>query len=174
VEAIIRQANISDAVSLAKFAEHTFKDAFVYDNLASNIDMYCQQNFSSQIQQQEILNSNVVTFLAEVDQALVGFAQMKLESSVDCVNASRPAELYRLYVATNQHGTGIAHKIIQEVLCRASEANSDRLWLGVWEDNPKAIAFYQKYGFKMVGEHIFNLGLDPQRDLIMVADIEGV
>ncbi|MFT5520087.1 MAG: ribosomal protein S18 acetylase RimI-like enzyme [Enterobacterales bacterium] len=171
MKAIIRQANKSDAASLAKFAEHTFRDAFIYDNLVSNIDMHCLQSFSSQIQQQEILNSNIVTFLAEVDQDLVGFAQLKLDSSVDCVKANKPAELYRLYIATKHHGTGLAHKIIQEVLRSASEAKNDYIWLGVWEHNPRAIAFYQKYGFRMIGEHIFNLGLDPQRDLIMVTDI---
>ncbi|MFT5450917.1 MAG: ribosomal protein S18 acetylase RimI-like enzyme [Enterobacterales bacterium] len=171
MKATIRQAAQSDAAALAKFAEHTFRDAFAYDNLISNIDMHCLQSFSYQMQQQELLNANMITFLAEIDNSLVGFAQLKLESPVDCIKASKPAEIYRLYVATKQHGTGLAHKIIQEVLRTASEAQSNCIWLGVWEHNPRAIAFYRQYGFNTIGEHVFNLGLDPQRDLIMSANI---
>jgi len=41
------------------------------------------------------------------------------------------------------------------------------VWLGVWEHNPRAIAFYRKWGFEAVGEHVFVVGTDPQRDLVM-------
>ena len=53
------------------------------------------------------------------------------------------------------------------VLSAAAQANCDHVWLGVWERNPKAIAFYRKFGFEVIGEHRFVLGRDPQRDLVM-------
>ena len=170
---IIRQAKQNDAKSLAQLAEHLFRETFSSENLGTNIEMFCLQNFGSEIQQQEILNSNIVTFLAEIECKLVGFAQLRLESYINTIKARRPSELYRLYVSSEQHGCGLAHKIIKEVLCAASNANSDYIWLGVWENNPRAIAFYQKYGFSVTGEHVFKLGLDPQRDIIMAAEIEG-
>ena len=55
-----------------------------------------------------------------------------------------------------------------KVLTTVDQVKSDCLWLGVWEDNPRAIAFYKKYDFTVVGEHIFTVGTDPQRDLIMI------
>lgn len=173
MSAIIRQAKQIDATSLARLAESTFRQTFSHENLAANIEMHCLQNFSSEIQEQEILNSNIVTFVAEIESTLVGFAQLRLKSAVDCIKASKPSELYRLYVSNEQQGTGLAHQIIKDILRAASNANNDCVWLGVWEHNPRAIAFYQKYGFSMAGEHIFKLGRDPQRDLIMVAEVEG-
>jgi ribosomal protein S18 acetylase RimI-like enzyme len=168
----IRQATQTDAVSLANFAEHAFRETFSDENLIADMDMYCLENFASKIQEQEILDSNVVTFLAEVNGKLVGFAQLVLESAVSFIKSHRPSQLHRLYVSTEQHGHGLAHKIIQEVLHTASDANSDFIWLGVWEQNPKAIKFYKKYGFRVVGSHVFKLGLDPQLDLIMVTEVE--
>ena len=168
----IRRAKQNDANSLANLAEYTFRETFSHENLATDIDLHCLRNFSFEIQQKEILNSNIVTFLAEIESKLVGFAQLNLESSSNSIKAHRPSELYRLYVSKEQQGSGLAHKIIKEVLNAASNANSDYIWLGVWERNPKAIAFYQKYGFTVVGEHIFKVGLDPQCDLIMIAQVE--
>lgn len=173
MNAVIRQAKQADAIPLARLAESTFRETFSHENLASNIDMHCLQNFSSEIQEQEILNSNIVTVLAEVESTLVGFAQLRLESSVDCIKASKSSELYRLYISNKQQGSGLAHQIIKRILCVASNAKNDCIWLGVWEHNPRAITFYQKYGFSMAGEHVFRLGRDLQRDLIMVATVEG-
>ena len=41
------------------------------------------------------------------------------------------------------------------------------MWLGVWEENHRANAFYRKHGYAEVGEHVFMLGADAQRDLIL-------
>jgi len=170
---IIRKAIQNDAKSFAQYAEHTFRETYSADNLATNIDIYCQQNFGYKIQEQEINNPSIITFLAEKECELLGFAQLRIESSVKSIEAHKPSELYRLYVSNEQHGSGLARKIIKEVLRAASNTNSDRIWLGVWENNPRAITFYQKCGFSVVGEHVFKLGLDPQRDLIMVAEVES-
>ncbi|MEL6322107.1 MAG: N-acetyltransferase, partial [Cyanobacteria bacterium J06626_14] len=69
------------------------------------------------------------------------------------------------------HGRGVAHKLMAKILSTASDAGADHIWLGVWEHNPRAIAFYGKYGFRVVGEHTFQFGSDPQRDLVMMAEV---
>ena len=76
-------------------------------------------------------------------------------------------ELQRLYIAADWHGRGIAQQLMETALAIAIDSGCDTLWLGVWEDNPRAIAFYNKYGFQAVGEHSFRLGEDLQRDIVM-------
>jgi diamine N-acetyltransferase len=76
-------------------------------------------------------------------------------------------------VDASQHGTGLAHHLMAHVLARAEAARAAEVWLGVWERNPRALAFYRKWGFDVVGEHIFKLGEDPQRDLIMRRDVQS-
>jgi ribosomal protein S18 acetylase RimI-like enzyme len=111
--------------------------------------------------------------LADDAGTLVGFAQLGWGSRTPSVTALRPVELQRLYVTRPAHGTGVAHELMNEVLRLAREHAADHLWLGVWEHNPRAIAFYRKYGFREVGEHVFLLGRDPQRDLILVRSVSG-
>jgi ribosomal protein S18 acetylase RimI-like enzyme len=83
------------------------------------------------------------------------------------VKAQHPAELNRIYVVTERHGTGVAQALLKEALANAAAAGADCLWLGVWEHNPKAMAFYKKFGFEIVGSHPFMLGHERQRDLVM-------
>ncbi|MEM9214828.1 MAG: GNAT family N-acetyltransferase [Cyanobacteria bacterium P01_F01_bin.150] len=171
-QAFIRRADIDDAEVLAHLAEYTFRDAFATENNGSDLDLYCAKNFGPEVQRLEIIGSNSVVLLGEVDGQPVGFAQVLLHAPQASVVADRPSELRRLYVSKKWHGQGVAHKIMSQVLTIASQDNADVIWLGVWEHNPRAIAFYRKYGFEAVGEHDFMFGNELQRDLIMAAKID--
>ena len=86
--------------------------------------------------------------------------------------AARPAEIQRIYVAREWHGRGAAQALMAEALRLAGSGGADAVWLGVWERNPRAIAFYRKLGFVENGDHVFPLGDDPQRDVVMVLPVE--
>jgi ribosomal protein S18 acetylase RimI-like enzyme len=168
----IRSANVQDAAGLAKLAEYTFRDTFTTDNNSADMELHCASNFGVAIQRQEILNPNNIILLAEIDNQFVAFAHVRLQSPKSCIAAQQPAELYRLYVEKAWHGRGVAHKLMPQVLATITQTGADAIWLGVWEDNPRAIAFYRKYGFSVVGEHTFQFGNDPQRDWVMMTAID--
>ena len=168
----IRQAHSDDSEALAYIAKRTFRETFATKDNLTDTEFYCSKNFGTEIQRQEILDPNCATLLAEVKGQLVAFAQVRLHSPKDCVAADQPSELHRLYVGKEWHGRGVAHKLMSKILSTASDAGADHIWLGVWEHNPRAIAFYGKYEFRVVGEHIFQFGSDPQRDLVMAAEVE--
>lgn len=170
----VRQANSSDATSLAAIAERTFRETFAVDNSEENISLHCAQKFGAEIQSGEIADPQLITLLAEVAGELVGFAQLRLEHAAARVSGDRPAELHRIYVASEWHGRGVATELMRAVCAAAARAGSDCIWLGVWEQNLKAIAFYRKCGFSVVGDHAFMLGRDRQRDLILAARIDGL
>jgi ribosomal protein S18 acetylase RimI-like enzyme len=169
----IRQATVADAGLLATLAEKTFRDTFVAENSTTDMNLHCTKNFSAEIQRREILDPNYVTILAGQDGEWVAFAQVRLHSPIHCVRAENPSELLRLYVATQWHGKGIAREVMSEALATAARSGADYIWLGVWEQNPKAIAFYRKCGFSAVGDRVFHVGDDPQRDLVMAMEIDG-
>jgi diamine N-acetyltransferase len=171
---MIRPANASDAASLAALAERTFRETFAIDNSGEDIDLHCARKFSAEIQGEEIASPHMTTLLAEVAGELVGFAQLRLAHPAACVKADRPAELHRIYVLSEWHGRGLARELMRAVCAAAARAGCDCIWLGVWERNLKAIAFYRKCGFAVVGDHPFVLGRDRQRDLIMAAQLEGI
>ena len=169
--AVIRRAEPTDAVPLAILAEQTFRDAFTEGNDPDDMVLHCAASFGPEIQAREIEDPDTATIVADEDGDLIGFAQVRLRSPKACVSAERPSELYRVYVSRRWHGQGVAQQIMREVLATAARAGSDRIWLGVWENNRRALGFYRKYGFEVVGEHVFQFGTDAQTDLIMAADV---
>jgi ribosomal protein S18 acetylase RimI-like enzyme len=170
--ALVRQATVDDADALARLAKSTFMEMFVAENSKADMDLHCKKHFSADIQRHEILDPNCATIVADLDDELVAFAQVRLYSPKQGISAERPSELHRLYVSTKWHGKGVAHQTMSRALATAAHSGADYIWLGVWEHNPKAIAFYRKYGFKVVGEHVFKMGEDPQRDLVMALEID--
>jgi ribosomal protein S18 acetylase RimI-like enzyme len=167
----VRRATESDANALAGIAERTFRDTFADSNTAEDMNLHCESAYGAPIQRREILDPRWVNLLAESGGALIGFAQLRLLQPKDGVAAERPSELYRIYVSREWHGRGVAQELMREVLAAAVAAQSDGMWLGVWERNLKAQAFYRKFGFEAVGEHVFLVGQDRQRDLIMARSI---
>lgn len=168
---VIRRARPEDAAALAELAERTFRDAFGATNDPVDMDLHCARRFGPAIQESEIRDPELITLLAEGEDGPIGFAQLRLDAAKDCVVAERPAELHRIYVLESRHGRGIAQGLMREVLTAAAQSQVDRIWLGVWEENPRAMAFYVKHGFEVVGEHVFRFGTDMQTDLIMAATV---
>jgi ribosomal protein S18 acetylase RimI-like enzyme len=164
---IIRHATLDDAKSLARLAEQTFRDTFGPVNTAENMTLFCQSTYGESIQAAEISNPNMVTLLVDNQPDLIGYAQLHWGEPPTCVLAERPGEIQRFYILSSWHGQGIAQRLMNACIAEMEQKGADVVWLGVWESNPKAIAFYKKCGFVAVGEQIFPLGNDPQRDIVM-------
>jgi len=167
----IRNANIADAKRLSILADKTFRDTFEAFNTAEDMKLHCESHYSETIQANEILNSEIVTLVCESGDELIGYVQLRWNNAPTCVGGIHTTEIQRLYVDKLWHGKGIAQDLMARSLAFAEGRGSDKLWLGVWERNPRAIAFYKKFAFVEVGAHVFPLGSDPQRDIILVRDL---
>ncbi len=167
----IRRANEDDALALSVLAEKTFCDAFADSNTAENMQLHCAGSYGQALQLAEIRDPSRETWVAEIDSRLVAFAQLRLDATSPMISSQRPVEIQRFYVDASHHGTGLSHQLMAHVVARAKVGRAAALWLGVWERNPRALAFYRKWGFDFVGEHTFKLGNDLQRDLIMRRDV---
>lgn len=163
----IRLASDTDAARLAIMAESTFRDTFQQANSVEDMDLYCAKSFGLARQLAEIQDPAMSTLLVEIGVELIAFGQLRFGATLECIQGHKPVEIYRLYVASSWHGRGIAQELMTALINHAFKGDADCLWLGVWEHNPRAIAFYRKFQFQIVGEHIFVLGNDRQRDLIM-------
>jgi ribosomal protein S18 acetylase RimI-like enzyme len=163
----IRKAQITDAANLARLQERTFRDAFEASNTPEDLALHCDAHYGEAIQQRELSDPAVETLVCEHEGDLVAFAQLRTRKPPACVVAERPLEIQRFYVLNEWHGKRLAHDLMTAVIERAVQQGAGQVWLGVWEHNPRAIAFYRKWGFSEVGEQIFPLGTDPQRDIVM-------
>ena len=145
---VIRKATADDAAELSILAESTFRATFAEANTEANLAQHCRAAYGEPIQRSEILSSEVRTILAECNESLVAYAQLRLSKAPSCVMGARAIEIQRLYVAQSWHGRGLAQALMSACLTESQAVQADVVWLGVWEHNPRAIAFYKKFGFK--------------------------
>ncbi len=165
---VIRKASTDDTDALARLASQTFLDAFEKANEPRNIRAYVKQAFSPPQIAKELLDDVSTFFVAERDSALIAYAKTRTLPSPECVKSTTATELHRIYVEQRFVGTGIGQMLLDAALQATEEAGHDFLWLGVWENNPDAVAFYERFGFTKVGNQVFMMGPEKQTDIIMM------
>ena len=166
----LRQAVPSDALALSVFAAAAFADTFAADNSPEDMAAYRAEAFSAERQRAELTDPACTVLLAERGDALTGYAMLRdgvAPAGVNGIPAGSALEIARLYAGRQWIGTGVGAALMQRCLDVATSRGREWVWLGVWERNARAIAFYARWGFTDVGSQHFQLGADRQTDRIM-------
>jgi ribosomal protein S18 acetylase RimI-like enzyme len=165
---VIRRATSDDASMLAALAARLFAQAFRPTNDPDDIRMHLTETFSPEKQLAEIVDPARAVWIAEDDDGrAVGYAMVRVGVSGPGVVGDRPAEVQRIYADAEWHGRGVGAALMRACIDHAVALGCDVVWLGVWERNPRAIAFYEKMGYVAVAKQTFLLGRDLQHDLVM-------
>ena len=172
-EITIRPATLGDAKPLTDLAYTTFWDAFAHHpkNAPDDLNHYMRQAFNLEQITLELADESSIFLIAEIDGKPAGYAKLIVGAIEDGITAKRPVELNRLYSHQEFIGKGVGQNLMDECFERARRHGHDVMWLGVWEYNPRAQRFYEKNGFRVVGRHTFQLGSDPQTDLLMQKEL---
>ena len=168
MEVHIHPATTKDIPLLTSLGRVTFEQTFARDNTASDMQLYLMQNFNEDQISAELLDPFSYFILADVDEEPAGYAKMKENALPPGVSPVKALEIERIYVRQEFIGKKIGKSLIEYCLDFAKSNGYKMLWLGVWEKNQRAISFYEKWGFKVFGSHLFMLGTDAQTDLLMV------
>jgi len=161
---MIRRAIPDDAARLAELAARTFHDTFAAHNRPEDMEAYMSTAYGVEVQRAEIADPARITLVVEEGEALIAYAQLRIHIP--------EIEIGRFYVDNAWHGRGIAQSLMSVVLELARNLGATRLWLGVWERNARAIAFYEKCGFVDCGSQPFLLGSDLQTDRVMERPVD--
>ncbi|MBW2201382.1 MAG: GNAT family N-acetyltransferase [Deltaproteobacteria bacterium] len=163
----IRQASHDEIETVAEIAARTFRDAFGPDNDPKDMEIYLASAFAPEQIATELADPDSRFLLAYVGAEVVGYAKLKAGEVPDCVRGPSPVELVRLYLDQRVLGKRYGAALIEACFKQARNSGYKTIWLGVWEYNERAQAFYRKWGFIEVGSHAFTVGNDVQTDLIM-------
>ena len=163
----IRHGTLDDAGLLSELGARTFSETFAADNTAENLAAYIATSFNVAQQTTELEDPASTFLIAEIDGRAAGYAKLHDGEPEKAVEGANPVELVRLYVSRDWLGRGIGEQLMRACVDEARQAGHDTIWLGVWERNARAQAFYRKWNFRAVGEHVFKLGSDLQRDILM-------
>jgi ribosomal protein S18 acetylase RimI-like enzyme len=136
-----------------------------------DMDEFLSTMYHTSQQEEEIASENIRTLIVEAEDQIIGFAQVRSGLVPECVVGELPIELWRFYVDQLWQGRGIAQDLMNAAKAGAVGLGGRTIWLGVWEDNARAISFYSKSGFRDVGSKSFWVGKDRQTDRVMVSDL---
>lgn len=166
-EFTVRRAAPADAAALAELGARTFYDTFAADNRPEDMSAYLASAFTPARLAAELNDPLSLFLVAEAAGELVGYAKLYRGEPHGSVSGPDAVELARLYAASEWLGRGVGQELMRACLVEARREGRRTIWLGVWERNARAIAFYRRWGFREVGATAFFVGSDKQTDTVM-------
>ena len=163
----VQKISISDLPALQKIGRQTFYETFAASNTEENITKYLEEGFSEDKLTTELEDPNAEFYFATLDNEVIGYLKLNFGASQTELKDDKALEIERIYVLQEFHGKKVGQILYNKAIEVAKDKKSDYVWLGVWEENPRAISFYKKNGFEEFDKHIFKLGNDEQTDIMM-------
>jgi ribosomal protein S18 acetylase RimI-like enzyme len=167
LEVKIHQAGIDELEELQQISRTTFTETFSVHNSEENMRNYLRDNLSLEKLGEELNNPESSFYFAEMKDQVIGYLKLNVGAAQNEWREKPGLEIERIYVLKEYHGLTIGQLLFEKAISIAKSMEMQYVWLGVWEKNERAIAFYTKNGFKVVGHHLFKLGDDIQTDYLM-------
>ena len=152
---------------LIEIGKKTFTETFTPHNKAENLNIYLTNSFTVEKLTKELLNKDSKFYFAEVDGQIAGYLKVNFREAQTELQDPWAIEVERIYVLQSFQGKKVGQALMETAFQEAKKNQCQYLWLGVWEKNEKALAFYIKNGFEVFGNHVFQFGDEPQNDLMM-------
>ena len=163
----IRKVNTQDIDKLKEIGKLTFAETFSSDNSEEDMQKYLEEEFSTEKLKIELTDKNAEFYFAELGYNVIGYLKVNFGQSQTEIKDKNALEIERIYVLKEFHGKKVGQLLYDKAIELAKEKNVEYVWLGVWEQNQRAIRFYAKNGFVAFDKHIFKLGNDEQTDIMM-------
>ncbi|MCU0442000.1 MAG: GNAT family N-acetyltransferase [Bacteroidia bacterium] len=162
----VKKANVNDVALLATLGAQTFYDTFHMHHTKADMDMYLQQAYNEAYIAENLANPMVYYAIAYQGEEAVGYTKLKLASSHPMLSGKQ-VELEKIYVLQTALGSGAGKILMDHIIEIAKQQQCTWMFLGVWEENKRAVAFYQKYGFELFTTRTFQLGTNLCDDFLM-------
>ncbi|KAF7554850.1 hypothetical protein G7Z17_g2587 [Cylindrodendrum hubeiense] len=169
----IRQARVEDVIAIAELGAHVFTATFAHSVSPDELQNFLDESYTTAAITKDINdNTKDIIVATKPDGTVLGFGYLTRGSNEPCVaDVDDKVELQRIYVHPSAHGKGIGGLLATRIESMAQERGFKNIWLGVWEENHKAIKAYEKWGYKQVGDHDFVIGSVVQTDYIMLKEL---
>jgi len=168
---IIVPVTLNDVEKLQTISRITFSQTFMEYNCVQDMDTYLNKNFSIPQLNSEIANTDSEFYFAKDGEMIIGYLKVNTSSAQTEIKDLAAFEIERIYVDQSYLGKKIGQQLFEKAIELAKAKNKSYVWLGVWEENHRALAFYKKNGFVPFDKHIFKLGNDEQTDIMMKLEL---
>ncbi|MEK5389728.1 GNAT family N-acetyltransferase [Margalitia sp. FSL K6-0131] len=163
----IKKCTLEDLRTLQKISSETFYETFKHQNSAENMNAYLEKAFNVKQLEKELSNISSQFFFVYFHNEVAGYLKVNTNDAQSEEMGDESLEIERIYIKNQFQKHGLGKYLLNKATEIAMEGNKKKIWLGVWEKNDNAIAFYKKMGFVQTGAHSFYMGDEEQTDLIM-------
>jgi len=163
----ITQVKESDTEELQLIGKQTFQETFSDKNSEEDMQKYLKEVFSLTKLTNEIQDKNTLFYFAKRDKKVIGYLKLNIGKSQTELKDEKAIEIERIYVLKDFYGKQVGQLLFNKAIEISLQKKANYIWLGVWEENPRAINFYKKNGFVAFDKHLFKLGNDKQTDIMM-------
>ena len=163
----IKRISQADISQLQAIGRQTFLETFADQNTPEDMQKYLDNSFNPDKLSSELSDPDSELYFASADNNVIGYLKVNFGQAQTELKDNRSVEIERIYVLKEYHGKKVGQILYDKALEIARQRNAEYVWLGVWEENLRAISFYKKNGFVEFDKHIFKLGNDEQTDILM-------
>ncbi|MFD1038976.1 GNAT family N-acetyltransferase [Virgibacillus byunsanensis] len=164
----ITKCNCQDLQILQEISIETFKETFQDQNSPENMKDYLEKAFNSKQLETELSTITSEFFFVYSNNEVAGYLKVNTNGAQPEEMGDESLEIERIYIKSKFQKHGLGKYLLNKAMEIAMKNNKKKIWLGVWEKNENAIAFYKKIGFVQTGDHSFYMGDEEQTDLIMI------
>ena len=169
----ITKIDFKEIEQLKIIGKQTFFETFAEGNSEENMKKCLEESFTTELLKTELTNPNSEFYFAKMNNNVIGYLKINFGQAQTELKDKSAIEIERIYVLKEFHGKNVGQILFEKAFEIAKQLNADYLWLGVWEENPRAINFYKKNGFVEFDKHVFKLGDDEQTDIMMKLQIDN-
>ncbi|GLI04595.1 spermidine/spermine N(1)-acetyltransferase [Paenibacillus tyrfis] len=163
----IKKCAFEDLRKLQEISYETFDETFKDQNSPENMNAYLERAFNLKQLEQELSHSSSQFFFVYCNHEVAGYLKVNINDAQSEEMGDESLEIERIYIKSKFQKHGLGKYLLNQAIEIALECNKKKIWLGVWERNENAIAFYEKMGFVQTGAHSFYMGDEEQIDFIM-------
>lgn len=171
LEIKIEQINHSHIAALQQIGRQTFSETFAESNTAENMAKYLEEAYSHEKLSAELNNPNSFFYFAMLGEKVIGYLKINMGGSQTELKDNDALEIERIYVLKDYHGKKVGQLLFDKAIAIAKQQHLAYVWLGVWEENKRALQFYTKNGFVEFDQHVFVLGDEAQTDIMMKLEL---
>lgn len=168
----IQKTTLNQITQLQEIGRQTFQETFSASNSEENMKNYLEEGFSIEKLTAELNDKNSAFYFAMLQNEVIGYLKINFGTSQTELQDNQALEIERIYVTKAFHGKSVGQLLYDKAIAIALQKEVNYIWLGVWEENPRAISFYQKNGFVAFDKHIFKLGDEEQTDIMMKLELK--
>lgn len=168
----LKKCTLEDSRKLQEISYETFHETFKHQNSPENMNAYLERAFNLKQLEKELSNISSQFFFVYFKNDVAGYLKVNTDDDQSEEMGDESLEIERIYIRNKFQKHGLGKYLLNKAMEIAMERNKKKIWLGVWEKNESAIAFYKKMGFVQTGAHSFYMGDEEQMDFIMTKTLK--